>query len=157
MSKGFHLWHSQPQDRVTPPWLANPRPPAMSPHANRTRHLSHWFNSGGIKGGTDGGKKNDPKAKRREWPPRKHFTEHMEVMQARLTALEPNDWPRPRSLLLTVLNKYLFNLIYFSNNLLFCEEAWCCERIYHKSRPAQIRNVGPVKNRDRTLKELFHT
>ena len=63
----------------------------------------------------------------------------------------------PRSLLLTVLNKYLFNLIYFSNNLLFCEEAWCCEQIYHKSRPAQIRSVGPVKNRDRTLKELFHT
>ena len=33
MSRGFHLWHGQPLDRVTPPWLANPRPPAMSPHA----------------------------------------------------------------------------------------------------------------------------
>ena len=31
MSRGFHLWHSQPLDRVTPLWLANPRPPAMSP------------------------------------------------------------------------------------------------------------------------------
>ena len=41
MSSGFHLWHGQPLDRVTPPWLANPSPPAMSPHANGTRHLSH--------------------------------------------------------------------------------------------------------------------
>ena len=31
MSRGFHLWHSQPLDSVTPPWLANLRPPAMSP------------------------------------------------------------------------------------------------------------------------------
>ena len=92
MSRGFHLWHSQPLDRVTPPWLANPRPPAMSPHANGTRHPSHWFNSGRIKGGGGMGEKNDPKAKRREWLPRKHCTEHMEVMQPRLTALEPNDW-----------------------------------------------------------------
>ena len=37
MSRGFHLWHSQPLGRVTLPWLANPRPPAMSPHANGTR------------------------------------------------------------------------------------------------------------------------
>ena len=57
MSRGFHLWHSQPLDRVTPPWLANPRPPAISPHANGTRHPSHWFNSGRIKGGRDGGKR----------------------------------------------------------------------------------------------------
>ena len=28
-------------DRVTPPWLANLRPPAMSPHADGTRHPSH--------------------------------------------------------------------------------------------------------------------
>ena len=68
MSRGFHLWHRQLLDRVTPPWLAR-----------------------GAGGGRDGGKKNDPKAKRREWPPRKHCTEHMETMQARLTALEPND------------------------------------------------------------------
>ena len=45
----------------------------------------------GKGGGRDGGKKNDPKAKRREWPPRKHCSEHMDTMQARLTALEPND------------------------------------------------------------------
>ena len=41
MSRGFHLWHSQPLDRVTPPWLANPCPPVMSPHANGTRNPSH--------------------------------------------------------------------------------------------------------------------
>ena len=35
----------------------------------------------------------------------------MEVMQAQLTAIEPNDWPR--SLLLTVLN-ILFNLIFIT-------------------------------------------
>ena len=68
MSRGFHLWHSQLLDRVTPPWLAR---------------------GGGGEGGM--GVKNDPNAKRREWPPRKHCTEHMETMQARLTALEPND------------------------------------------------------------------
>ena len=34
MSRGFH-WRpaSQPLDRVPLPWLANPRNPAMSPHA----------------------------------------------------------------------------------------------------------------------------
>ena len=36
------------------------------------------------------GVKNDPKAKQREGLPGKHCTEHMEVMQAKLTALEPN-------------------------------------------------------------------
>ena len=41
MSRGFYPWHSQPLDRVSPPWLANPCPPAMSTHANGTRHLSH--------------------------------------------------------------------------------------------------------------------
>ena len=59
------------------------------------------------------GVKNDPKAKRSEWPPQKHCTEHMEVMQAMLTALDR--WPRPLSLLLTVLNEYLFNLIKMEN------------------------------------------
>ena len=37
------------------------------------------------------GLKNDPKTKRREWPPVKRCNEHMGVMQARLTALELND------------------------------------------------------------------
>ena len=51
-----------------------------------------WKNKGvgGRGGGRDGGRTNDLKAKRREWPPGKRCTEHMEVMQARLTALEPN-------------------------------------------------------------------
>ena len=31
--QGLPPWHGQPLDRVTPPWLANQRPPAMSPHA----------------------------------------------------------------------------------------------------------------------------
>ena len=31
MSRGFHLWHSQPLDRVMPPWLANPCLPARAP------------------------------------------------------------------------------------------------------------------------------
>ena len=50
MSRGFHLWDSQPLDGVSPPWLANPRPQAM-----RTRHLSHRFISERIK--RDGGKR----------------------------------------------------------------------------------------------------
>ena len=37
------------------------------------------------------GEKNDPKAKRREWPPGKRCTEHMGVIQARPTTFEPND------------------------------------------------------------------
>ena len=59
MSRGFHLWHSQPLDRAMPPWLANPCPPAMSPHVSGTRHLSHWVTRGNNKrwGGRDGGKR----------------------------------------------------------------------------------------------------
>ena len=50
-----------------------------------------WKNKGvGGGGGREGGRTKDLKAKRREGPPRKRCTEHMEVMQARLTALEPN-------------------------------------------------------------------
>ena len=51
MSRGFHLWHGQCLDRVTPPWLANPHPPAMSPHANGTSAPVTLINSGRIKGG----------------------------------------------------------------------------------------------------------
>ena len=36
-------------------WLVNPRLPAMSPHANGTRHQSHWFISGKNKGGVGWG------------------------------------------------------------------------------------------------------
>ena len=45
---------------------------------------------GGGGGGGDGGQTNDLKVKRRERPPGKCCTGHMEVMQARLTALQPN-------------------------------------------------------------------
>ena len=31
MSRGFHFWHSQPLDRVTPLWLANHGPPFQAP------------------------------------------------------------------------------------------------------------------------------
>ena len=113
MSRGFHLWHGQRLDRVTPPWLANPRPPAMSPHANGTRHPSHWFNSGRIKGGRDGGKRmiqrlNEENGRQENtvlstwrrckqgWPRLSQTTDRS---------------PRLRSLLLTLLNKCLFNLI----------------------------------------------
>ena len=43
MSRGFHFLRRQALERVTPPWLVNLRPPAVSPHADGTRHLSHWF------------------------------------------------------------------------------------------------------------------
>ena len=39
MSRAFHFWHSQPLDRGTLPWLANPRPPAMSPPTPSRRDL----------------------------------------------------------------------------------------------------------------------
>ena len=51
--------------------------------------ICQWKNKGGG-GGRDRGRTNDLKAKRREWPPGKRCTEHMEVMQARVTALEPH-------------------------------------------------------------------
>ena len=112
MSRGFHLWHSQPLDRVTPPWLANPRPPAMSPHANGTRHPSHWFNSGRIKGGRDGGKRmiqrlNEENGRhentvlstwrwcKQGWPRLSQTTDR---------------WPRPRSLLTVLKIIYLTSL-----------------------------------------------
>ena len=54
--------------------------------------ICQWREGGGGGGGgeRDGGRTNDLKAKRRELPSGKRCTEHMEVMQARLTALEPN-------------------------------------------------------------------
>ena len=113
MSRGFHLWHSQPLDRVTPPWLANPRPPAMSPHANGTRYLSHWFVSGRIKGeGRNGGKRMIQR------PNEENGRQESVVLSTwrwfkqgwpRLSQMTDR-WPRPRSLLLTVLKKFLTSL-----------------------------------------------
>jgi len=110
MSRGFHFWRSQPLDRVTPPWLANPRPPAMSPHTNGTRYMSYCFISGKIKGGRDGGKRiiqrlNEESGRQENavlstwrwckqgWLRLSQMTDH---------------WPRPHSSLLTVLNKFNF-------------------------------------------------
>jgi len=56
MSRDFHFLQSQPLERVTPPWLVKPRLPAMSSHANGTRHLSHCFISE-KKGGKGWGKR----------------------------------------------------------------------------------------------------
>ena len=113
MSRGFDLWHSQPLDRVKPPWLANPCPPAMSPHANGTSHLSHWFKSERIKGGRDGGKRMIQRLNEENgcqgntvlstWRRCKQGWPHL--------SQTTDCWPRPHSLLLTVLNKYLFHLI----------------------------------------------
>ena len=54
--------------------------------------ICQWKNLGvcGGGGGGEGGQTNDLKVKRRERPPGKCCTGHMEVMQARLTALQPN-------------------------------------------------------------------
>ena len=88
--RGFHFWHRQPLDRVTSPWLANPSPPAMSPQTNGTRHqapvtlIYHWKS----KGGRDGGKR---MIQRLNEESGHQATEHMEVMQERLTTLEPNN------------------------------------------------------------------
>ena len=118
MYSGFHLWHSQPLDRVTPPWLANPRPQAMNPHANGTRHLSHWFIGGKIKGGgRDGGKRmiqrlNEESGRQENTV----LSTWRWCKQALLLLNQTADrWPRPRSSLLTVLNK--FNFIKFRQRL----------------------------------------
>ena len=121
---GFLLWYSQSLERVTPPWLANPRPPAMSPHANGTRHLSHWSISGKIKeGGRDGRKRmiqrlNEESGRQENvvlstwrrckqgWP---------------LLSQTTDRWPRPRASLLTVLNK--FNFIKKINKLTWSPKA----------------------------------
>ena len=99
MSRGYHLWHSQPLDRVTSPWLANPRPPTMSPHANGARR------HGGKRmikrlNEENGSHENTVLSTwrwcKQGWPRLNQTTDR---------------WPRSRSLLLTLLNKYLFNLI----------------------------------------------
>ena len=145
MSRGFHLWHSQPLDRVTPPWLANPCPPAMSPHANGTRHLSHWFKSERIKGGRDGGKRMIQRLNEENgcqgntvlstWRRCKQGWPHL--------SQTTDCWPRPHSLLLTVLNKYLFNLILLEHymatwryKISFCFSL-LKERFHISKRPCQ--------------------
>ena len=67
ISRGFHFWQRQHLDRVRPPWLANPRPPAMSPHTNGTRHQSHWFISGKKRGSRYGGKRMIQRLNEEEW------------------------------------------------------------------------------------------
>ena len=110
---------AQPAPRQSyAPMAANPRPPALSPHANGTRHPSHWLNSGRIKWGEGWGKRmihrlNEENGRhentvlstwrrcKQGWPRLSQTTDR---------------WPRSRSLLWTLLNKYLiFNLmkIYF--------------------------------------------
>ena len=111
MSRGFHLWHSQPLDRVTPPWLANPCPPAMSPHANGTRHPSHWFNSGRIKGGRDKGKRMIQRLNEENGRHKNTVLSTWSWCKQGWQRLSQTTDPRPRSLLLTLLNKNLFNLI----------------------------------------------
>ena len=104
MTTGFHFWQSQPIDRVIPPWLVNLCLPTMSPHTNGTRHLSHWFIGGKIKGGGSNGSKSKRWTK---WVvSKKCHTKHVELMQAGLTMLEPKHWQltdskRGHSLLLT--------------------------------------------------------
>ena len=112
--QGLPPWHSQPLDRVAPPWLANPHPPAMSPHANGTRHLSHWFNSGRIKGGRDGGKRMIPRLNEENGRQENTVLSTWKWCKQGWPCLSQTTdrWPRPRSLLLTVLN-ILFNLIKF--------------------------------------------
>ena len=109
--QGLPPWHSQPLDRVAPPWLANPRPPAMSPHANGTRHPSHWFNSGRIKGGRDGGKRMIPRLNEENGRQENTVPSTWKWCKQGWPRLSQTTdrWPRPRSLLLTVLN-ILFNL-----------------------------------------------
>ena len=109
MSRGFHVWHSRPLDRVTPPWLANACPPAMSPYANGARHLSlinQWKNKGA---GRDGGKRMIQRLNKESghqenvvlstWRWRK---------QGWLGMSQTTDcWPRPQSSLFTFKPQYL--------------------------------------------------
>ena len=94
--QGFPLL-AQPAPRRTTPWLVNLHFPATSPHANGTRHLSHWFIG--------------------EAAARKCCTKCMEMTQARLIALEPLHCPLtnnacPHSMFLTVLNFIELHLKY---------------------------------------------
>ena len=88
MSRGFDVWQSQPLDKVIPPWLLNPRPLAMNPYANGSRHLSHCFMSENNKGGEQWGRGMVQRPNEETL-----YRKHMEMMQARLTALEPSHLP----------------------------------------------------------------
>ena len=58
MSRGYHLWHNQPLDRVTLPRLANPPSCNESPRQWNQEPVTliyQWKNNGG--GGGGGGKR----------------------------------------------------------------------------------------------------
>ena len=135
MSRGFHLWHSQPLNRVALPWLANSRPPAMSPHANGTRHLSHWFNSGRIKGGRDGGKRMIQRLNEENGRQENTLLSTWRWFK--------EGWPRPRSLLLTALNIYLTSF----NHLLSRGASKVTKNGFFKPQAHNLHNKQSISKR----------
>ena len=112
MSRGFHLWHSQLLDRVTPLWLARGgggggmgiKKMIQRLNEENGRHensvLSTWRRC------------------KQGWPRLNQTTDR---------------WPRSRSLLLTLLNKYLFNLI--KNTICSWRERAQCLMRYTTEKP----------------------
>ena len=136
MFRGFFFWHSQSLDRVTPPWLQNLHPPAMSPLANGTRHLSHLFTSGKIKGGRgDEGKRMIQRLNEESGHQENAVLSTWRwCKQCWLRLSQTSDrWPHPHSSLLTVLNK--FNIIKWykwSHEPWYSANVWCSMQYFFK-------------------------
>ena len=83
------------------PMACKPAPSCHEPSRQWNQAPVTRIYRGRIKGERDGGKRMIQRINE-EWPPGKRCTEHMEVMQARQTGLEPNDWPLTTPSLLVV-------------------------------------------------------
>ena len=95
--------------------MANPRPPAMSPHANGTRHLPHWFISGRIKAWRGGGDGSERMIQRLNEESGRQENAVLRTWRwckkGWLRLSQTTDrWPRPRSLLTVLKIIYLTSL-----------------------------------------------
>ena len=91
MFRGFHFWHSQPLDKVTPPMAGKPAPSSHEPPCQWSQApvilIYQWKN----KWGRDGGKRMIQRLNEESGRQENVVLSTLEVMQARLTALYPND------------------------------------------------------------------
>ena len=91
MFRGFHFWHSQPLDKVTPPIAGKPAPSSHEPPLQWSQEPVTLIYQGKNKWGRDGGKRMIQRLNEESGRQENVVLSTLEVMQARLTALYPND------------------------------------------------------------------
>ena len=100
--RGFHFWHSQPLDKVMPSMAGKPAPSSHEPPCQWSQApvtlIYQWKN----KWGRDGGKRMIQRLNEESGRQENVVLSTLEVMQARLTALYPNDWPLTTPSLLVI-------------------------------------------------------